>query len=227
MKLVALETARVIFLSPLEEMRPFAGVPHKDFITAARDRYDFLEVPDLTKPLQELQAGPLFFREGKVNKGNEVVLIQEIAVYRDGIVIRAHHTDDCELILDDVLTWARTTFRLRELDSAPTKNYVSTVIVDFERDISSIIGPYRQLLGMLSERLKAYRKIDQPVAMNRISFAVDATRLSAGTIPTEFLIERRQNVPFEKNRFFCDAPLPTDVHLKLLADIEALAPNPI
>ncbi|MGH9428420.1 MAG: hypothetical protein ACRD2L_19210, partial [Terriglobia bacterium] len=126
MKLVALDTARVIFLVPLEEMRPFVGVPHKDFITAARDRYDFLEAPDLTRPLQEVEAGPLVFREGKINKGNEVTLIQEIAVYRDGLVIRAHHTDHCELILDDVLMWARATFRLRDLASEPTKHYVST-----------------------------------------------------------------------------------------------------
>ncbi len=36
-----------------------------------------------------------------------------------------------------------------------------------------------------------------------------------------FTIQRRDNTPFSENKYFSDAPLPTDVHLKLLEQFEA------
>jgi hypothetical protein len=36
-----------------------------------------------------------------------------------------------------------------------------------------------------------------------------------------FSIQRRDNVPFSEDKYFSDAPLPTDIHLKLLERLEA------
>jgi len=35
-----------------------------------------------------------------------------------------------------------------------------------------------------------------------------------------FSIQRRDNTPFSENKYFSDAPLPTDVHLRLLEQFE-------
>ena len=35
-----------------------------------------------------------------------------------------------------------------------------------------------------------------------------------------FSIQRRDNTPFSENKYFSDAPLPTDVHIQLLEQFE-------
>ena len=36
-----------------------------------------------------------------------------------------------------------------------------------------------------------------------------------------FSIQRRENTPFSENKYFSDAPLPTDVHIRLVQQLEA------
>jgi hypothetical protein len=36
----------------------------------------------------------------------------------------------------------------------------------------------------------------------------------------KFSIQRRDNTPFSENKYFSDAPLPTDIHIQLLEQFE-------
>jgi hypothetical protein len=43
-----------------------------------------------------------------------------------------------------------------------------------------------------------------------------------GQIPiAAFTIQRRGQTPFEENKYFSEAPLPTDIHINLLEQFEA------
>jgi hypothetical protein len=56
--------------------------------------------------------------------------------------------------------------------------------------------------------------------MERFAFNADPLKLPAFT-HSQFMIDRRASASYSLNRFFCSAPLKTEVHLDLLRQLEA------
>lgn len=222
MKLINLERGTEILLFPFEEVRPFGGVHLVDFVSAAQERYQFLGAPDLSLPVRDLHAKALEFAEGKLDRNGKTILIQELNIHRDGIVVRSPYTDDCDLIVSDALEWARREFGLREFITPPTKRFGSSVVVDFDKNIDGLIGANARLGTLISDCLRQHRGIELSAQVQRLAYAVDPTKLLAGVVVEAFLIERRAEAPYELNRYFSDAPLPTQAHLDFLQQIEML-----
>jgi len=53
------------------------------------------------------------------------------------------------------------------------------------------------------------------------SFSISYDLLTRKHALGSFSIQRRDNTPFSENKYFSDAPLPTDLHIKLLEQFEA------
>jgi len=53
------------------------------------------------------------------------------------------------------------------------------------------------------------------------SFAISYDQLTRKHALGNFSIQRRDNTPFSENKYFSDAPLPTDIHIRLLEQFEA------
>ena len=222
MKLVSSEDGGLTYLFPVDEMRPSSGVPIPDFVTKATERYEFVTPPSLERPWTEMRDGPLRFSGGVLKKGRARAVIKEFSLYTDGVAAFAHNTDDAERFIEDILNWGKKEFGLRDLVSAPRKLYVSTVIVDFEKEIDAIIQPMKDLQQLYAGYLAEHRNVVDDVRVTRLGFGVDPLKAFKDSEIPDFLIERRATHPFDDNRLISQAPLPTTVHLEFLQKLEKL-----
>jgi hypothetical protein len=53
------------------------------------------------------------------------------------------------------------------------------------------------------------------------NFTIDFDQLARKHPLGRFSIQRRDNTPFSENKYYSDAPLPTELHIKLLEQFEA------
>jgi hypothetical protein len=218
MKIISYENAKNVMLFPTEEMRPDNGSDYGFLVMRIAERYGFKSIPDVNKSFRDLTGSPLTFSQGRFEDG----AIKEFAVYPEGLVVDGLQTSTCMDFLDDVLDFSYSELGLKTIISQPRHYYSSTVVVEFENSIDLMIRKFDRIKELASRLLKNRRGIDQPVSAFRLGFGVDRLALPANTAASDFVIERRANVPFTQNRYFSDAPLPTDEHLEFLEAIEAI-----
>jgi hypothetical protein len=221
MRLIGTENGRVILLFPIEEMRPLRGLVLADSVGLLTDRYQFAYPPDLSR-WENVQNNPLLFRSGKLEKNGCTLAIGELGVYSDGISVNASSTEVAEEVLTDLLDWSKSALGMRELQRPARKTYHSTVVVEFDHDVGALFFRYARICSFLSDSLKATYNTDNQIMLNRLAFSQDPTKTPPSSLAGEFVIERRVNYPYEVNRFFCSAPLPTDEHVRLLQQIETV-----
>ena len=222
MKLVSSEHGGLTYLFPVNEMRPSSGVPIPDFVTKVTERYEFVTPPSLERSWKEMSDDPMRFSGGVLKKGRARAVIKEFTLYTDGVATFAHNTDDAERFIEDILNWGKKEFGLRDLVSTPHKLYISTVIVDFEKEIDAIIQPMKDLQQLYAGYLAEHRNVVGDVRFTRFAFGVDPLKALKDSEIPDFLIERRATHPFDDNRLISQAPLPTTVHLEFLQKLEKL-----
>src|SRR6266446_2506976 len=111
MKLISTEFGQSFQPYLIEELRPLNGGLHLPALIAAiADRYKFASVPTLNDALQQGAK----FAEGFLLFNEQIISIRQLGVYNDGMIVVGWNTDESDLILQDVMTWATQTFRLRE-----------------------------------------------------------------------------------------------------------------
>jgi len=220
MRVIAFETCRVTALFPFEEVTPLGGVSDLDVVEKIKSRYHFVKGPELTS--EEIAKNGYKFETGKFSFESSSVRITDFAVYRDGIVINAAKTDVAEAFLDDVTAYMQKEFSFREFSTQPRRYFQSHIIVEFDQPLPKLITAFEGLSSAISEPLAEIYETKIPISFGRVDFTADKTKLSVRSPATvhPFVIERRVNVPFEKERYFCSAPLRTNTHLAVLERIE-------
>jgi hypothetical protein len=221
MRLVGTESGRVVLLFPIEEMRPLRGLVLADTVRLLTDRYQFAYPPDLSR-WENVQNNPLLFRSGKLEKNGYTLAVGELGVYSDGIAVSASSTEVAEEILNDLLDWSKNALGMRELQRSARKMYHSVVVVEFDYDVGALLSQYAKICSLLSDSLKVTYKLENEVKLSRLAFSQDPTKTPPSLPAGELVIERRVNYPYDTNRFFCSAQLPTDEHVRLLQQIEAV-----
>ena len=216
MKVVTTEGGRILDLVPLEEFRPPQGVYLPDFVSAIAARYSFASVPS---NLTEAAKSGAKFETGKFMLDGSPVAIKELAVYSDGLICEAHDTRFADLVLDDFLKWATDTFKLQERLSPVRRTYTSALVCIFEKSVEFGLGKLSTVCDLLSKALSDAYGWKYQYNLNRLAFTVDPMAIPH-LRSTNFIIERRLQVPYSENRYFSIAPLKTEEHVKLLETIE-------
>lgn len=205
MKIITTEGGRILDLVPTEEFRPQQGLYLPDFIHAIAARYSFVLAP--TDLVEAAKSGAKF-KSGKFNLGGKSVSVKELALYNDGVICEATNTHTADLILDDFITWSTEAFKLQERKSPVRRTYTSALVCSFEKTVKSGLGKLSQVCDLLSKSLKNAYGWEYHYNLNRLAFNVDP-----GSIPhlrgTNFVIERRVQVPYSDNRYYSVAPLTT------------------
>ena len=102
--------------------------------------------------------------------------------------------------------------------SAPRK-YDNAVVVEFEADIENRLDIFNELISSYNEMLASLYNEAVSVSLYQIGFAFDPLEVNL-SVSTNFTVERRKGVPFSSNRYFCVAPLKTEMHIELLEKFE-------
>ena len=220
MKIVGHGLGSVVVLFPPEEIRPTRGLPITTVIYSIGDRYAFLQVPDLAKPISELDQEGYKFTDGTFVCGNENFTINEFTVYNDGISISSYNTDTSELFFEDLMSWAREELEFRPFVREPMKIYRSHITVRFDQPLSQMIKGFDKFSNALSTALEMHNEISMPVDLIRIGMGVDGSKFGKlSSIP--FILERRTGISFDEEWYFSEAPFPSKTHIKLLEELES------
>jgi hypothetical protein len=179
-----------------------------------------------TPAVQMLFQMPLTLQNGTATIGEKNILISRIDVLRDvsRIVVQTITTDEGDLVLDDISTVLEAVCGFRNLKDFATRQYVSNVIVRFERNVEDSIGVLGEIQKILTPALQAATGItNQEPKLERIGFAFDPTLIPASKEQlTSFNLERRLQHPYSENRYFSGAPLRTGDHIRVLEQIGAI-----
>jgi hypothetical protein len=216
MKLITTETGRILQLIVMEEIRPASGLYMPDLFQRISERYGFVVAPS---NIPEAIVKGAKFNHGRLITPNRTIVISELGVYNDGVIVDTSNTDDAEHVCRDLITWANSTFRLRERQTIIPPRFSSVITVEFEREIEKIIKGINIFVARASAAfLHAY---DMEIDAKLLRLSVNADPLTViPMLNTQFYIERRIQRPYSENRYQAAAPLRTEEHVAMLETIE-------
>jgi hypothetical protein len=220
MRIIAYDNSRVSLLFPLEEVSPLGGASGPAILDAITNNYSFVKSPDLSLPRAELEKTGYKFEIGKLSKDNNDINIGELAIFSDGIVVSALTTDDGEVFIDDLVAYIKAEHNFRDFDTKPARRFISQIVVEFDKPLSSLIESYNTLVNAISSKIDRAFETKLPLGLAKLEFQFDKLSEQSSLLVPNFIIERRVGIPFSKERYYCSAPLRTRDHLETLAQVE-------
>jgi hypothetical protein len=222
MRVISFDNSRVTWLFPLEEFAPASGASPQSILAEIGDRYEFTRRPDVTTREDMNQKG-LLFGVGRFLFNGKSVMVNDFAIYNDGIAAVSETSGFAEAFLSDVFEWVITKFNFRKVDTR-RRLYSSVIVVEFEHSPATLIAGYEGLVNLINSRTDTIMKKPASVQFNRLAFEMDPKELSDGQAAApKFLLERRGHVEYAKERYFSSATMQTTAHLEVLNEIEKLA----
>lgn len=218
MKIISTEVGRVTQSFVPDEIRPVNGLNMPEFVRLIQERYGFAKVPTISE-IVDLGAK---FTTGRL-LGARTVNIAELIVFRDGIIVTTFNTDDAEFVMNDLISWSEKTFDARSAITIKPRIYLSNIVVEFEKSIDPALKIFDGFKQELQRSINDTYGTNLAVGNYRIDFSAPPKPLSEVGRPF-FLIERRDDYPFEANRFYSSAALRTDAHVGLLRRLEEVLP---
>lgn len=193
------------------------GVPfYPDMIKAIAARYNFVKVPEKIEELDGSKG--ITFAGGRFGDA----VIDQLVFYMYGIVLDTRlSTDKSKQLLQDALEWGSKEFGLVfKIEMAKRWQYSSQLT--FYSEVMPSRFP-KSLMDLSEQVGLAVRDVMQEeLKYEPVSILFDYDQLTRKHPLGPFSIQRRDNTPFSEGKYFSTAPLPTDVHIKLLEDFEEL-----
>ncbi|HKM47171.1 MAG TPA: hypothetical protein VJX69_06265 [Terriglobales bacterium] len=215
MKLSAVILARVLAYVESSDLNPRGKVYYPDIVQALVDRYNFQKFPQTLEEFDETKG--VEFHEGRA--GNKV--IQKFVIWNTLLVLETRSsTDDSKQILEEMLSWGTEKFGLN-YSPGMIKHFAYISDLTFYSDVPllDVSPPLTRLAASASQSLSEIWQ--EPIHYESVSLSVghDPMARKYGIAP--FTITRRAEAKFSENKYFSEAPLPTDVHIRFLEQYEA------
>ena len=216
MNIVAFSSGSFIALFPLEAFTPLGGLNERHTVDAIRERYKFINFPNMSAPRAELEQTGIVFEWGVYETEAGQISINKLSIHNDGVVVRSNKTQHSEAFFNDVTSWLIEEHGCRQARIKPL--YVSEIVVDFDVPVANMIDKYEEIANLLMSHVDKSRGV-RAAAVNALSFEF---LTNDSMTAAKFVIERRVGTSVEDERYFCSAPLTTEHHLEVLKKIERL-----
>jgi|HubBroStandDraft_6_1064221.scaffolds.fasta_scaffold314734_2 hypothetical protein len=222
MRVLNVVTAASTWLFDIADLNPKGKSVFPEILEWIKDTYSFKEAPETAANLDENKG--LTFKGGAFQAREEVFVDVQLTIFNDGVVARSSSsTEDTDRFLENVISSAVTEYSLTFDPSMVRRRiYLSELNVRLDKPLVSI----NPKLTAFADKLSAMCSNTAPThfELGGISFWTDSTFAVTKTSP--FLIERKANAPFNENRFYTKAPLQTEQHIVILAELEAILISP-
>lgn len=219
MKLIGHENGRVTLLADALELAPETGIFDIELIATIQKRYNFSDPIPPAKGDDSLQVR---FEKGQVPDGRFVAVFE---IHQQGLVVQASQTDTADAFLEDLFGEGKKLFGIRRPSHLSKRVYFSSLVVEMQSDAAFLLTKAKAIYGLYGTKLKSLYDIDASPSLDRLTIKPDPERLPprlAGFL-SDFTLQRRVFAPFEANRFYSTAPLPTSQHLEFLQRLDELA----
>jgi len=205
--------ARLTVLTETAEFNPRNQVSVPDFVKAITERYGFVKFPAKIEEF-DLAKG-ITFSYGKTGSIN----INEVVLYNAGTVIETgSSTKDCEIVLSDLIQWVQELVGFKYTPVIePRRFFLSELAISSPWNLDKLNRAFAELCSKVSVSVSAYAH--QPFKFETsVSALPDLSNIKI--TPGAFRIDRLAGAPFEENKYYSMAPLPTEDHLEILAEFE-------
>jgi hypothetical protein len=224
-QIISATAARLIRLEPVYYLPAL--------IQQVRERYGFVQYPNTPQEILSADS-PLSFFHGKfVDATGRLILIRSLKLAGEGVAVETiASTHDADAAMEDLLDWAHR--EMKVTINSPGGWYISQVEVKLNASMDDWFPAWKRIGALISGRhetrpaAEGASPIETP-SYQPYSFSMYIDPSKGVKIPCAFQIERRATVPYSENVYFSAAPLSTDEHLELLAEIERSmggGPNP-
>ena len=215
MQLSAVILARVLGYIETFDLSPRGTIFYPEVVPQIAERYRFQKFPTSIEEFDESKG--IEFHEGKA--GNKV--IQKFTIFNTLLVVETRSsTDDSKQIMEEMLAWGADKLGLNYKPGMINRfAYVSDL--SFYSDFP-ILGVSHAVTRLADKTSKALSEIwQEPIRYDPINVMVGHDPLSRKYGIAPFSISRRAEARFAENKYFSEAPLPTDMHLAMLEEFEA------
>ncbi len=210
MELASILLARAMaWVEPIG-LNPKGAVFYPELTKALVARYGFQRFPQKLEDFDESKG--VTFGVGRLGD----VVIEQLVIYTYGIMLDTRvSTLESRRLLEEAFEWGR-----KELGFV----YTPAIIKRWQYTSQVTFRSTAQMTGANSavERLAAAvakgvadtmgENLKYDLAMLSLNYDQLTRKHPLG----RFSIQRRDNTPFSENKYFSDAPLPTDLHMQLL-----------
>jgi hypothetical protein len=215
MQLSAILLARVLVFVESFDLNPQGKAYYPNIVSGLVERCGFMKFPQKIEDFDEDKG--VEFIGGRW--GN--VTIESLKIFRNGIMVDTRvSTTESKRIVEEALIWATSTFGLVYRPEMITRTgYLS--YLTFHTDVP-ILGKSDSPVSKLASRING---VVGDLTGDRTTWAPTVLTLNSDVLPRKplhaaFTIQRRAETAFSENKYYSEAPLPTDVHLDLLRQFE-------
>jgi hypothetical protein len=214
MELASILLARAMaWIEPID-LNPKGAVFYPELVKALVTRYNFHKFPQ--KPEEFDEGKGVIFAMGRL--GNST--IEQLIIYTYGIVLDTRvSTQESKRLLEEAFQWGSRELGL-VYNPSMVKRWQYTSQVTFRTNTR--LGAHSAFQKLADKVTKAVTEtMGENLDYELANASIDYDQLTRKHPLGRFSIQRRDNTPFSENKYYSDAPLPTDVHIRLLEEFEA------
>jgi len=214
MQLSAVILARALAFVESFDLAPRGGVFWADLVRELVARYQFQKFPVKIEDFDENKG--VEFLSGKIGD----VVIEKLVIYNTAILVDTRvSTTTSEQVLREALEWAKKQFKL-DYKPENIKRVANISQLTFHSDIS--LDMLHPALKRLSDSVSAAvsEVHGEKFEYQTSQIAITHDPLKRKYTIAGFTIVPRAETPYSEHKYFSEAPLPTDLHIKLLEQFE-------
>jgi hypothetical protein len=213
-RLASVVLARTLAYIEAFDLDPLGKVFLPDVVKGLIDRYKFQKFPTTIEEF-DISKG-IIFEKGKISGK----VIQKFSIFDTLLVVETRsNTTESKEIIEEILTWAAAKFGINYVAGNINKNaYVSGL--SFYSDVPVLAAS--ALLNTLAARAsEALSEIwQETIHYETVGIALGHDGDARKYPIAQFTLTHRVATKFSDNKYYSEAPLPTDLHLALLEEYE-------
>ncbi len=215
MQLASVPLARVLAYIETTELNPRGSAFFPELIQRIVERFEFQKYPQSFEETNE-EKGVNFF-EGRWNGVN----VSKLTIFTGALIVdTSSSTADSDTIVEEALLWAATDLGLNyKPGMIKRRQYISDLVFYSDIQLLAVHPAFVNLQKAVTETAAQY--LWQRREYDMTHFGLDFDKTLTPLISAPFSIQRRGNALFTENKYFSEAPFPTDVHVKLIEQLEA------
>jgi hypothetical protein len=212
----AIALARVLAFIETADLDPKGRVFSPDFVEEVVKRYRFQKFPKAFEEFDEVKG--VVFEDGKI--GGKV--IQKFTIFNTVLVIETRsNTSEAKQILEEMLLWGAAKFGI-DYSAGAIKRFAYVSDITFYTDVPLLTAACRPLVDLATKTSAALAEIwQEPIEYRPTNLAIGHDPLARKYGIAPFSITFRAETRFSDNKYFSEAPLPTETHIAFIEEFEA------
>jgi hypothetical protein len=214
MQLASVLLARAIAWVEPSDLNPRGATFYPQLTKALVARYGFRKFPERPDDYDESKG--VTFSSGRLGDST----IDQLVIYAYGIMLDTRiSTQESKRLLEDAFEWGGEELGLAYKPGMVKRwQYTSNLTFNSAVQMADASSALRKLTASVEKAVANVTGEDLKYDVSILG--IDYDQLARKHPLGRFSIQRRDNTPFSENKYFSDAPLPTDVHLRLLEQFE-------